>query len=61
MAKIIFLDNDGHQEPQEHEARAQDTAELFRLAETLSDTELERMARAISNFPSESLQNPTKN
>lgn len=59
MAKIVFLD-DMQPEPQEHEASPQDAAELFRLAEQLSEAELERMARAVAKIPQEIPQNSAK-
>lgn len=58
MAKIVFLDE---QEAQKHEASPQDTAELFKLAEQLSDTELGKMARAIARISQENPQNIAKN
>lgn len=61
MAKIIFLDETAEQESHEHEARAEDAVELFRLAEKLSEAELEKMAIAINKMPQENPQNPRKN
>lgn len=60
MAKIVFLE-DGDQEEQEHEARAEDAAELFKLAERLSEAELERMARAIAKISQKNPQSFAKN
>lgn len=59
MAKIVFLD-DAEQENHEHEARADDAAEIFRLAEQLSDSELERMAKAIAKISQQKPQNSRK-
>lgn len=60
MAKIIFLE-EAERDSKEHEARGEDTKELFRLAERLSEAELERMASAINKMSQENPQNPRKN
>lgn len=60
MPKIVFLD-ETEQETQEHEARAEDAAELFRIAEQLSEAQLEKVARAIAKIAQEKPQNPAKN
>lgn len=59
MAKIIFLD-EAEQDSEEHEARAEDAAELFRIAEQLSEAQLEKVARAIAKIAQEKPQNSAK-
>lgn len=45
--KIIFLDE---QDNQEHEADTEAIVQLFKMAEQLSEAELERLARILSKF-----------
>lgn len=48
MAKIVFVGEE--EQAQEAEASLGDTAELFRLAERLSEAELEKIKRAITGW-----------
>lgn len=50
MAKIIFVEDGEPQSQKPIEINAGDAAELFRLAERLSEAELERMKRAIQKL-----------
>lgn len=49
MAKIVFVE-DAEQDAQEHEADTEAIVQLFKMAEQLSEAELERLARILSKF-----------
>lgn len=51
--KIIFLDE---QDNQEHEAQPDEVNDLFKMADHLSDVELEKLKKVVDNFRPEAMQ-----
>lgn len=51
--KIIFSDE---KESSEHETNAADIAQLFKLADKLSESDLERLKKIVENFRPETVK-----
>lgn len=52
--KLIFVDEP--ESANEHEATQPEAQEIFRLAEKLSEKELERLAKVVANFRPENIK-----